>query len=1125
MKPSILNQGLKLSNIAVGSLIYGSVESENAAEYKISFGVEGLKGSVVKKKNVHLPLGLPMNFLVKEIGKNTNSIILSSLLSETTTTQVALNQDNLTRRNLSPGSLLMVQIIQITSSGLIVSLFDSLFGTIPVNQLEHPLETYTVDSSMQARVIYFHTYPSDSRIQIGLSARSVVIGLTPYQFPLLSAGDVLSATVSKIEKFGLVLSLNTIPQSKGLLRTGDSGSYSLGSEIHCKVAELNHFDGTVIVHKSERFEMDNSILKENNLAVGCVVECVVKKKAEGNILVKIKNPIHQLKGSIPLSELVDEGDSVEDAYKKIEGGDKINARIIATRTKGSSKFLPISHRSKMVEFEFLLTIKPSELNNPKSELQPRLSSLDDIVLDQLLTGYITSVSPSTINVSLSPFLSVAVHPLDASQDVKVLNNLQSHFVFGKKVQLKPVFDDTSSKITSFYLFNPKDKKVPNPNRIRVGKVVIGRIKKKDPFTMAVELGCSKIGFVHITDVDDDFKDFPLKDFNVNQYVQCYIFSETKKTFNLSLCRSRVEGVQFPNEKKALGEKTKEDLKVGDMVVAFFKEKTANGYNVLITRDLQGHFIVDETEFESKDLARLLRTKPGKVVRGVITEIKPKGPVQYELKMALVQKDNMTYKDFKIGDVLEGKIWKIRPESGLLISLDKTKSVNAFCPLHMIQNDTTLEEYPLRTRIECTVVGMSSKRKNLVVTIKLLDKVVGADQMDIDSTKDDSQDKSPKKIAPGTKIGDIVDDLSSDEQSQENTQEDVGEDDEEATKMEVNSFPVMESVPAFTFEGFQVKVDSPSSGKKEIEEDYEEEEATYEKKSKRAKKIEKRRSDKELDVIEEDLANEARAPETPEDFERLLLSSPNSSYIWIQYITHHLYNGEIYKARDIVERALKKINYREEREKMNVWVAYLNLENQFGSQESLMKVFQRALQANDPKQIHIHLFSIYQKSGNDQVVDDFFKTLLKKYRDSSKIYISYGLHKIQQKDEEGFRNLMQLSLKNLPKKKHVKIITKFAQFEFKHGSVERGRTIFDGIVGSFPKRLDLWSIYLDMEIKVGDPNAIRSLFDRVTSLNLSSKQMKSFLKKQLLFEKSVGNIEAIEAVKQKAIDFLKTKNMS
>jgi hypothetical protein len=55
---------------------------------------------------------------------------------------------------------------------------------------------------------------------------------------------------------------------------------------------------------------------------------------------------------------------------------------------------------------------------------------------------------------------------------------------------------------------------------------------------------------------------------------------------------------------------------------------------------------------------------------------------------------------------------------------------------------------------------------------------------------------------------------------------------------------------------------------------------------------------------------------------------------------------------------------------------------------------------------------------------------------------------------------------------LKTISKFAQLEYKLGDPERGKTIFEGIVDSHPKRWDLWSIYIDMEAARGDMQGIR-----------------------------------------------------
>ena len=58
--------------------------------------------------------------------------------------------------------------------------------------------------------------------------------------------------------------------------------------------------------------------------------------------------------------------------------------------------------------------------------------------------------------------------------------------------------------------------------------------------------------------------------------------------------------------------------------------------------------------------------------------------------------------------------------------------------------------------------------------------------------------------------------------------------------------------------------------------------------------------------------------------------------------------------------------REEQEKQNIWIAYLNLENLYGSPETLQAVFDRALQYNDKLSMYNQLIQIYVKSGKLEV---------------------------------------------------------------------------------------------------------------------------------------------------------------
>jgi rRNA biogenesis protein RRP5 len=52
------------------------------------------------------------------------------------------------------------------------------------------------------------------------------------------------------------------------------------------------------------------------------------------------------------------------------------------------------------------------------------------------------------------------------------------------------------------------------------------------------------------------------------------------------------------------------------------------------------------------------------------------------------------------------------------------------------------------------------------------------------------------------------------------------------------------------------------------------------------------------------------------------------------------------ARRIAERAVKSVSMTSEEEKFNIWVAYMNLENNFGTKETMQSVVKRALEVND-----------------------------------------------------------------------------------------------------------------------------------------------------------------------------------
>uniref|UniRef100_A0A670XY27 Protein RRP5 homolog n=1 Tax=Pseudonaja textilis TaxID=8673 RepID=A0A670XY27_PSETE len=303
----------------------------------------------------------------------------------------------------------------------------------------------------------------------------------------------------------------------------------------------------------------------------------------------------------------------------------------------------------------------------------------------------------------------------------------------------------------------------------------------------------------------------------------------------------------------------------------------------------------------------------------------------------------------------------------------------------------------------------------------------------------------------------------------------------------------------------------------------EEENDAKKQTKKKQELEKQKAEKELSKLEAALMDPKRQPQTADDFDRLVLGSPDSSILWLQFMAFHLQATEIEKARAVAERALKTISFREEQEKLNVWVALLNLENMYGTEERLMKVFERAVQYNEPLKVFQQLADIYSASEKYKEADDLYNTMLKRFRQEKCVWIKYTTFLLKRGSVEAAHRLMPRALKCLPDKEHVDVISKLAQLEFQFGDAEHGKAMFENMLSTYPKRTDIWSVYIDVMIKHGSQKEVRDIFERVIHLNLTAKKMKFFFKRYLEYEKTYGTVETIQAVKAAALEYVKSKN--
>lgn len=158
------------------------------------------------------------------------------------------------------------------------------------------------------------------------------------------------------------------------------------------------------------------------------------------------------------------------------------------------------------------------------------------------------------------------------------------------------------------------------------------------------------------------------------------------------------------------------------------------------------------------------------------------------------------------------------------------------------------------------------------------------------------------------------------------------------------------------------------------------------------------------------------PSSASEFERALLSSPNSSFLWIQYMSFLLTLHETDKARAIGRKALEKIGYREEEEKLNVWMALVNLEIGFGTDESRDKIWKEAASYNDAKTVWTRYADALSAAGKEEVASDVWTKAVKKFSAFPEIWAKAAEYWFKKGDVDDARELLPRSLKSLDKNK-------------------------------------------------------------------------------------------------------------
>ncbi|KAK4057764.1 rRNA biogenesis protein rrp5 [Microbotryomycetes sp. JL221] len=653
-----------------------------------------------------------------------------------------------------------------------------------------------------------------------------------------------------------------------------------------------------------------------------------------------------------------------------------------------------------------------------------------------------------------------------------------------------------------------------------GQAHKGKIVKIMPTGILVQLARAVRGKADLTELRDDFDQVHLSLFKIGQEVDCQILSVDvdHKRLELSLRSSKKTELQDAVNDPAV--RSLDDVTEGQTKRGFVRNIAKQGLFVQLGSDITARVQIKNL-FDEYVKDWQSRFQVGQLVSGRIIAVdKVQHQVEMSLKSNMVNKKDQplgNIRGLSKGQVVNGVVKRIET-FGVFVRLDEF-GVSGLCHKSKVTDDDSVEWTSLfhegdEVRAVVTDIDFDKNKVSLALKASMVDQepqtslASGDDDLDADSDLDGDDEMLTAADPADSDENEYG--VTDDEEDQDEDEEDQAVSDD-GSESEDNHLAVANGKMAepllntngFAWTGEAIDDDAAAQSAEEASDGSDNE-----------------RSDQQGDLSVE-ATRSGDAPQTQADFERLLLSNTNSSFIWIQFISFYVGLSQLDKARDTARRALKSINFREEEEKLNVWTAMLNLEHAYGDEQTLEKTFKEATQMNDAKKIYQRMLEIRSRASEHMAEDELYQKFVRKFSTHSDVWTSFAQFYLRQGRAEEARALLPRSLKSLDKRDHVETISKFAQLEFKLGDAERGRTIFEGIVDSYPKRLDLWLVYIDQEIKQNNVAGVRALFDRLLQQRLSSKKGKSVFKKWLAFEKEHGDETGADTVKQKALLFVES----
>ncbi|KIV87731.1 hypothetical protein PV11_03257 [Exophiala sideris] len=866
--------------------------------------------------------------------------------------------------------------------------------------------------------------------------------------------------------------------------------------------------------------VDASLKRLDELTVGRITKARVTSVKETQINVELAKNVQ---GRIDVSEVFDEWRDIKNRkspLKQFTTKQELTVKVLGAHDTRNHRFLPLSHRQgKNTVLE--LSCKTSSVADPsKSSL-----TLKDLSVGSSCLAFVNNIAEDCLWVNISPAARGRIRATDVSDDLSLAADLEANFPVGSALRVHVVSCDPEKNRLDLTARSDASVGSLTLNNMSKGLILPGRVTKVSDHNVVVQLSEQLVGVVELIDMEDNYDEVNPAKYQKNDVIRVCVLNVDVPNKKVTLSARRSKVLSSSSEVRDREITTITQLAVNDKVRGFISNVGEKGLFVTIGHgvtafvrvgNLSDSYLKDWKDHFQRD----------QLVEGRITLVdEASGHVQMSLKRSALDpnyKAPLTFSDLHVGDVVIAKVVKVE-SFGVFILVDGSENVRGLCHRSEIAEQRIEDASKLFSEgdtVKAKVLKIDSANRRVNFGMKASyfadasEDVASGDEVD-------DEDSDEAGVDLDQAMEDVDDDEDEEGQDEDEDPDDFNiedDDQDEADDSDDEAAPSLAGPTGLSVGGFDwsgsTSVNSNKRAADAVDSDDEKPDKASKKKKKRAAAQVDRTADLDTD-----------GPQSVDDFERYLLTEPDSGALWVRYMAFHANLGDIDQARSIGERALKSIGLGQEAEKQIVWTALLNLEAAHGDEERIEAMFRRACEYNDPLEMYNRLISAFISLGKHSNADDKFTAMIKKFgAQDPKVWVNYATFLFDNmRDRPRARALLASAIRVLPKHTHFDVTLKFALLEFRSGEPERGRTIFEGLIASYPKRLDLFDVRLDVEEKgcETDPlqkEEVRRVFERLFEMRLKPKKANHFFKRWLEFEEKHGDERKVEEVKAKAAEW-------